>query len=237
MSPLNRPGMQSIVLIPLLLFLAAIQSWAQNKGNPFEREILAFEASDRTNQAPAGAILFIGSSSIRLWKSLAKDLPDYRVINRGFGGSQIEDSIRYADRIIFPYSPSTIVLYAGGNDINSGKSGETVFADFQRFVSTVHTKLPKTKIAYISVAPNPARWHQIERIRRANELIEGYAKTDSRLSFINAYEHMLGPDGLPKPDIFVADRLHMNTNGYAIWTRVVGEHLKTLRSAAPNTGQ
>ncbi|HMJ89888.1 MAG TPA: SGNH/GDSL hydrolase family protein [Candidatus Acidoferrum sp.] len=212
----------------LVLLFAAANTFGQPKTNSFEGEIRKFEASDKTNPPPKNAVLFLGSSSIRMWRNVAKDFPDYRVINRGFGGSQIADSIYFAERIIFPYEPSTIVFYAGGNDINAGKSAEKVFSDFQTLVTHVHSKLPKTQIAYISVAPNPARWSQIERIRRANELIAGYTRTDPRLSFINTYEHMLGADGAPKPGIFLPDRLHMNTNGYAIWKEVVGEHLKRI---------
>jgi lysophospholipase L1-like esterase len=196
--------------------------------NRFEKEILAFEARDNTNAPPTNAVLFVGSSSIRMWRSVEQDLPEYRVMNRGFGGSEISDCIYYADRIVTPYKPDVIVFYAGGNDINAGKSAETVFADFQTFVATAHEKLPKTHIAYISVAPNPARWHQIERVRKANELIQNYTRTDSRLSFINAYPHMLGADGNPKPDIFLKDNLHMNANGYAIWREIVRDHLREV---------
>jgi lysophospholipase L1-like esterase len=214
--------------ICLTLLLATATVFAQQKPNPFEREITAFEAGDKTNPPPKGAVLFLGSSSIRMWKNVAKDFPDYHVINRGFGGSQIADSIYYADRVAIPYEPSAIVFYAGGNDINAGKSAETVFADFQTLVQKVQAKLPKTRIAYISVAPNPARWLQIERIRRANELIENYTRTDPRLSFINVHPQMLGTNGEPKPDIFLADRLHMNEKGYAIWKQVVGEQLPRI---------
>ncbi len=217
-----------IPLYLLALLLAAATTLAQNKTNSFEREILAFEARDKTNPPPKGAVLFIGSSSIRLWKTLAKDLPDYRVINRGFGGSQISDSIYFTDRIVLPYEPSVIVLYAGGNDINAKKSPETVAADFKTFVTNVRAKLPKTKIAYIAVAGNPARWAQVDKVREVNKLIRDFTATQDGLSFIDVFPHMLGDDSTPKPDIFVADRLHMNENGYAIWKRVVGEHLQKI---------
>jgi lysophospholipase L1-like esterase len=220
---MNRPP-----LIFFTLLFAATTMFAQQKPNPFEREIVAFEASDKTNPPPTGAVLFLGSSSIRMWKDMAKDFPNYRVINRGFGGSQISDSIYYADRIVIPYEPSAIVFYAGGNDINAGKSAEAVFADFQTLVQKVHAKLPKTRLAYISVAPNPSRWSQIERIRRANELIENLTRTDSRLSFIDVHPQMLGTNGEPKPDIFLKDRLHMNEKGYAIWKQIVGERLPQI---------
>jgi lysophospholipase L1-like esterase len=203
---------------------AAGQAKAQVK-LPFENEILAFEASDRTNPPPKDATLFIGSSSIRLWKTLARDFPKHNVINRGFGGSQIIDSANYADRIVFPYQPRHIVLYAGGNDINGGKSPGQIFADYKAFVEKVRSALPKTKVTYISIAPNPARWAQLERVKATNQLIAEHVKADSRLGFINVFPEMLGPDGQPKPDIYVEDRLHMNAKGYELWTGIVGKHL------------
>ena len=211
-----------------LALLTVATALAQNKTNAFEKDILAFEASDKTNPPPKKAMLFIGSSSIRMWKSLAQDFPEHRVISRGFGGSQIADSVYYAERIIIPYEPRVIVFYAGGNDINAGKSAEIVFDDFKHFVSKVREKLPTTHIAYISIAPNPARWAQIDRIREANRLIRDYTAHETRLSFIDMHPHMLGDDGQPKPDIYLADKLHMNEKGYAIWKRVVSEHLKGL---------
>ena len=224
-----------IPLIVPLLWLAVTTALAQtpapdqtNKPNAFEKEILAFEASDRTNPPPRHAILFVGSSSIRLWKTLAQDFPNRRVINRGFGGSQIADSILFADRIVLPYEPATIVFYAGGNDLNAGKTPQVVFHDYKTFVEKVRTKLPDTQIAYISIAGNPARWSQIERVREANQLIQAYSRTLPGLSYIDTATAMLGADGLPRPEIFVADKLHMNTNGYAIWTRVIGAHLQQL---------
>jgi lysophospholipase L1-like esterase len=222
------------ITLLLTLFAAAVASSAE-KANPFEKEILAFEASDETNPPPRHAILFLGSSSIRMWKTLAQDFPDYRVINRGFGGSQIVDSIHYADRIVIPYEPDVIVFYAGGNDINAGKSGEVVFEDFKRFVGRVHENLPKTKIVYIAVAPNPARWSQMDRIRTANRLIRDYTANEAGLSFIDVHPDMLGLDGKPKPDIYLPDKLHMNQNGYAIWKQLVTEHLRGL--ALSNTTQ
>lgn len=193
---------------------------------PFEKEILAFEASDRTNPPPAGGMLFIGSSSIRLWKTLATDFPKQPVFNRGFGGSQIIDSVRYFERIVLPYQPGLIVLYAGGNDINAGKSAEQAFTDYRAFIGKVHAVLPRTRIAYISIAPNPARWTQVERVRVANQLIEAHTRTDARLAFIDVYSKMLGDDGQPKPDLFVADRLHMNAEGYKLWRGIVGPVLE-----------
>lgn len=226
------------LIVPLLL-LAVTTTLAQtlapapipaqtNKPNAFEKEILAFEASDHTNPPPRHAVLFVGSSSIRLWKTLAQDFPNRHIINRGFGGSQIADSILFADRIVLPYEPATIVFYAGGNDLNAGKTPQAVFNDYKTFVAQVREKLPDTKIAYISIAGNPARWSQIDRVREANQLIREFSRTLPGLSYIDTATAMLGANGLPRPEIFVADKLHMNTNGYAIWTRVIGAHLQQM---------
>jgi len=217
--------------IPILfniVLLAAATALAQTQPYPFENEIRAFEASDKTNPPPKNAILFIGSSSIRMWKTLELEFPEYHVINRGFGGSQISNSIHFAERIVIPYQPRVIVFYAGGNDINAGKSAETVFNDFEMFVTKVREKLPRTKIAYISIAPNPARWLQLDRIREANRLIHDYTAKHAGLSFIDVFLPMLGSDGQPKAGIYLDDKLHMNARGYAIWKRVVSEHLKSM---------
>jgi lysophospholipase L1-like esterase len=197
---------------------------AKASASPFEAEIRAFEASDKTNPPPSGAILFIGSSSIRLWKTLAQDFPEHKVLNRGFGGSQIADSVQFADRIVFPYNPRMIVFYAGGNDINAGKSSEKVFADFKEFAEKVRSRLPTTRLTYISIAPNPARWKQVEKVKAANSMIEDYCKAN-HLTFINVFPHMLGADGQPRPEIYADDRLHMNAKGYALWTGLVKPYL------------
>lgn len=217
-------------------FSVASPVCAADANSPFarwEKEIGAFEASDKTNPPPKNGILFVGSSSIRLWKSLAKDFPGQPVYNRGFGGSQIIDAVHFSDRIVIPYAPRLIVMYSGGNDINAGKSPERVFADFKAFVAAVHAALPRTRIAYIAIAPNPARWSQVERVRRANQLIEAFTRTDPRLDFIDVFPQMLGADVLPRPEIFVADRLHMNERGYALWREIVAPHLRSEGRANP----
>lgn len=192
----------------------------------WEKEIAALEARDRTNPPPRDGIVFVGSSSIKRWTNLAQAFPGKPVINHGFGGSQICDSVAYAERIVIPQRPRLVVLYAGGNDINAGKTPETVFNDFKAFVKKVHAALPQTRIAFISSAPNPKRWEQVEKVKRLNQLAAAYISGDPRLTFINVFPHMLGADGQPKPDIYVADRLHMNDKGYAIWTEIIGPYLK-----------
>jgi len=139
------------------------------------------------------------------------------VLNRGFGGSEIADSVRYADRILATRKPPLVVMYAGSNDINAGKSPATVAADFRAFTAKVWDRLPTTQIAFISIAPNPARFSQIDRVREANGLIAATCSADPRLRFVDVVPLMLGPDGRPRRELFVDDGLHMNDSGYRIW--------------------
>ena len=215
--------------LPLALFLFA-QTHARaderaTGSEKWEKEIAAFEKADRERPPEKGGIVFVGSSSIRLWKTLAEDFPGLRVLNRGFGGSHIADSVDFAERIVIPYAPRQVVMYAGGNDLNAGKPPERVIADFKAFAGKVRAALPEVEIAYISSAPNPARWAQVENVKAVNSAIEAWMKVQPRMKFINVFPHMLGADGLPKPEIFVEDKLHMNPAGYAIWKEVVGPFL------------
>ncbi|MEP6671438.1 MAG: SGNH/GDSL hydrolase family protein [Chthoniobacter sp.] len=221
------PLLSFCFLLPLFASLAP-QLRAETAPDPsakWEKEIAAFEAKDQENPPPKGGIVFVGSSSIRKWTTLAEDFPHHQVLNRGFGGSQLIDSVHFADRIVLPYEPRMVVLYAGSNDIHAGKSPGQVFADFRAFVEKIHAKLPKTEIAYISNAGNPSRWAEVEQVKAANAMIESYIQGKDGLKFINVFPRMLGSDGLPRPEIFVADRLHMNAAGYKIWTEIVGPFL------------
>ncbi len=163
----------------------------------WEKEIAAFEASDKTNMPPKGAILFVGSSSIRKWTTLAKDFPGKQVINRGFGGSEIAESTVFADRIIFPYEPKIIVMYAGDNDLAAGKSPDKVVGDFEAFLEKVHKRLPDTRVEYISIKPCPLRWKLKDKVNEVNNRIASIK--DDKLTFVDVYPSMLGTDGKPLP--------------------------------------
>jgi lysophospholipase L1-like esterase len=204
---------------------APLNSLATHNSTQWEREIAAYEAADRTNLPPKDGIVFIGSSSILGWTNLVTDFAGLPVINRGFGGSQLADSVNFAERIIIPYQPRKVVIYAGGNDINAGKPPEMVYGDFVALVEKIHAGLPHARIAYISSAPNPRRWAQVDKVRELNALAAKYCRHHG-YDFIDVFPLMLGQDGQPKPDIFVDDRLHMNAKGYAIWTQAIRPYLK-----------
>ncbi len=199
----------------------------------WEKDIRAFEEADRTNPPPRDAILFIGSSSIRLWKTLAGDFPGHRVINRGFGGSQIADATQFADRIVIPCRPRMIVLHAGNNDIHAGKTPTQVFEDFKAFVAKVRGALPEVRIAFMSINPSPARWAEADRQREANRLIREYVAAAENMDYIDLYDAFLGPDGTPREDIFVPDRLHQNAEGYKIRAAITRPHLGPPMVPAP----
>lgn len=212
------------ILVTLTLALAALPTLGITAGQeklPFEDEIRAFEAQDAKKMPPKGGILFVGSSSIRLWKTLAQDFPKHPVINRGFGGSAISDSIRYTPRIVLPYKPKMIVFFAGTNDISSGKTPETVFNDWKTFVGGVREKLPQTKFAYLAVTPAPSRWNKIAEVKKTNELIRDWCLATPGLTFIETFPYFTTADGGPRPDLFVSDQLHLNEKGYDIWRKLV----------------
>jgi hypothetical protein len=191
----------------------------------FEKEIAAYETADKTNPPPAGAIEFTGASGIRMWTTLKQDFPEHAVFNRGFGGCETADCVYFADRIVIPYRPKLIVIQAGGNDINAGKSPEQVSEDFKSFVEKVRAKLPDVRIAYLSMNPSPSRWAQRDKQRKGNALIKAYIDAGKNLDYIDFWDALLGPDGLPREDLFIADKLHNNAAGYKIRAAIVRPHL------------
>jgi len=229
----NRIGRAcAIVAVVVLVSVGAhARGQAAKTGSArFEKEIAAYEAADKTNPPPVGAIEFTGASGIRLWKTLAEDYPQYKVFNRGFGGSEMSDCVYFAERIVIPYKPKLIVIQAGGNDINAGKSPEQVLADFKAFVEKVRAKLPDVRIAYLSMNPSPSRWAQREKQQKGNALVKAYIESGKNLDYIDFWGAMLGPDALPREDLFVADRLHNNAAGYKIRAEIVRPHLEYLKS-------
>jgi len=194
---------------------------------PFESDIRAFEAADATSPPAPGSVVFVGSSSIRLWKTLASDFPDLPapVLNRGFGGSQVADSVRYADRIVLPYRPSAVVLYAGDNDLAAGKSPQQVASDARAFASKVHAAQPDTPILFIAIKPSIARRHLLDQVREANGLVKEFADEDEHVDYVDVFTPMLTPEGEPRGELLVADKLHMNADGYKLWTEILRPHL------------
>jgi lysophospholipase L1-like esterase len=191
----------------------------------WEKDIAAFEQRDREKPPPKNAVVFVGSSSIRLWE-LAKSFPDVETINRGFGGSQLADSVHFAPRIVLKYEPRLVVLYAGDNDLAAGKTPEQVADDFRAFAATVHKGLPRTRIVYLSIKPSIRRWKLVDKGRRANDLIQAACKQDEGLLYVDVGTPLLGADGKPRPELFREDGLHLNDKGYEVWGSALKPYLK-----------
>lgn len=221
-TSLSRRAAAAAVLA--VLALASAVGAAEQSENRWEPRIKAFEDRDRTEPPAKGGILFVGSSSIVGW-DLAKCFPNLPAINRGFGGSQIADSIHFAARIVLPYEPKVVVFYAGDNDIASGKTPEQVAADYARFVEKIHGALPKARIVFVAIKPSVARWKLAEKMRQANALIREAAEKDPRLVFVDIDTPMIGDDGLPRAELLKADGLHLNDAGYELWSTLVLPHL------------
>lgn len=207
-------------LAAAVVLVATAAPAQQAPGGRYEAEVAAFEASDRTSPPPPGGIVFVGSSSIRYW-DLPRAFPDLPVINRGLAGSQLADAVRYADRIVIPYKPRTVVLYAGDNDIDGGATSEGVAVQFERLVRVLRARLPDVRIVYIGIKPSLLRWDVIERIRLANALIRAYAAHDDGVAFVDVDQAMLGWDERPRRALFVADGLHLSAEGYQLWTTLL----------------
>ena len=197
----------------------------------------AFAAADRLHAPRPGGVLFVGSSSIRLWDGLEQAFGGSAdaaaeahaiIIKRGFGGSRLADVADYMDRLVLPYKPRQVVVYAGDNDLAEGATPADVLASFKRFVRGVHRDLPETRIAYLSIKPSPLRAQLIAQARAANDLIEAYSATVPNLDYIDIYSKMVDADGRPRPELFAPDMLHLNRAGYALWRQEIAAHLGPL---------
>lgn len=217
----------SFILILFVILPAAVAAQeSYSRVHLWEKEIAAFATADKKELPKTGGVLFVGSSSIRGWKTLQADFADFAVLNRGFGGSHLEDVNYYFSEVVLPYKPKLIVLYAGENDITAGKTVERVVADYKTFVAQVREKLPKARLIFISLKPSPARWELREKFQQANKLIKAEIEKDKRQMFVDVWQAMLDEQGEPKPEIFQADKLHLNAEGYKIWRASLTPHIK-----------
>jgi hypothetical protein len=229
------------LIIGISIFLAVItmmmgiasrrmtHMWLTDDVRLWAREIRRFEQSDRKKLPSQNAVVFVGSSTIRFWSTLAEDMSPLPVIQRGFGGSRMLDSVHYADKIVIPYNPSAVVVFSGTNDISgkTPKSAEYVSSKFKEFCAVIHASLPQTPIYFISITPTPGRWKHWPTIQEANRLIEQYTDSDEHLHFIDTTSNFLDETGLPQRKLYRWDRIHLNSSGYKLLTAAVREALLT----------
>jgi lysophospholipase L1-like esterase len=226
-------GKRKYIVVAALAIAAAMAANAQAQApNPdparFASEIDAFKAWDAKNATPAHAVLFVGSSTIRLWRT-ADRFPGLPVINRGFGGSEISDVNHYIRETTLKYAADIVVFYAGDNDINSKKTPAQVLTDFQTFAKSVLAAKADTEILFISIKPSTLRWALWPAMRDANAAIERYCETTPHLHYVDTVPPMFGPDGKPRADLLAQDGLHLNPAGYDIWTDIVRKAIEQVR--------
>jgi len=213
------------VIVFLLIQITRIE---QGFAQPFIKEIKAFQTADSILMPPKKAILFAGSSSFRLWKTIQADFPGYTIINRGFGGSSLPDVIRYTEEILFPYYPKQVVIYCGENDFaaNPKLSSDSVVERFKTLFKMIRKRFTTTHIAFVSMKPSPSRWKMKDQMIAANDGIKVYLKSQRRTSYIDVWGPMLAENGEPMKDLFLSDSLHMNAKGYVIWQKAIEPALK-----------
>lgn len=188
-------------------------------------DMARFAAEDASRPPPPRPVVFTGSSSVRMWPDLERAFGDLPVLNRGFGGSQFRDAVHHADEIAIRYRPRRVLIYSGDNDLMSGRSPAQVAADARRFAARIHRELPGTPVAFIAIKPSPHNAHLIDRQREANALIADWARRQPDVDYIDVFTPMLDADGHPRTDLFLADGLHLDAQGYALWRRLVGAYL------------
>lgn len=194
-------------------------------GSRWEPSFAAFAVQDQATPPQPGGTVFTGSSSIVLWSGLERQFPRAQALARGFGGSHLADCARHVDRLVLPYRPRQVVLYAGENDLAAGATPQQVSDSYRRFVEQVHAALPSTRVVFISIKPSPSRAGLLPQMRQANALIAEHAATDPRQVFVDVFSKMIDGQGQPRADLFEPDALHLNATGYELWARALGPHL------------
>jgi lysophospholipase L1-like esterase len=197
----------------------------------WQSELAAFARADKDNPPAEGGVLFVGSSTIRLWTKLAQDFPQLPVvINRGFGGSTMADCSYFARELVVRYKPRQVLVYAGDNDLAEGQTPLQVLESFARFANAVRAELPDTRISYISIKPSPSREKLLPQMRETNHIIGAYLNRLPNSEYIDIFTPMLGVDGRPRPELFRGDMLHLNDEGYRLWRGVIAAHLPAAAS-------
>ncbi len=243
---LQAPGWRWKAL-PLVFALAALSLLAACRSAPqpvldggalradptpsadWSADMARFAAEDAASPPPARPVVFTGSSSVRMWETLAADFPGVPVLNRGFGGSQVRDATWHLEQVALRYRPRQVLIYAGDNDINAGRTPEQVLADVRSFVAALRAELPDVRVGYLAIKPSPSRAEQLGRQQAANALVRDWAAAQEGVDFIDVATPMLDAAGQPRAGLFLDDRLHLNADGYALWRGIVARYLVPMR--------
>jgi len=215
-------------LIIICSLSAAVLCLQAQDPERFRETIQEFIELDEMNPSPENSLLFVGSSSIRMWDSMDAAFPEYNVINRGFGGSHFSDAIHWFDALFRPHRPEVILVYEGDNDVASGKRTDTILSDARTLYQKIREVFPTVPIVLISPKPSPARWHLRSEYEAANAALKAFADMEPRLYFADVWKHSLNFEGHPIPESFLEDGIHMNAIGYVIWRNTLRDVLESI---------
>jgi lysophospholipase L1-like esterase len=250
LNPFHFLPRRGLAVLTLAVGLQASTAWAQaliqappqpqvqpSSPTRWAATLAEFAAADRVAPPAAGGVLFVGSSSIRLWRELPQDFNQAPlVINRGFGGSTMADCRDFAPQLVVQYRPRHVLVYAGENDLAEGRTPEEVLASFRGFVEVVRRDLPTTRISYISIKPSPLHRPMLPKVRQTNTLLAEYVNSLPDASFIDVFTPMIDGEGQPRIELFGPDRLHMNRSGYALWRSVIASHVVAAQTPSVGAG-
>ncbi len=188
----------------------------------FASAIAKFQVADAANPPPKGAIVCTGSSSMRMWHPRIKDdLPGLTLLPRGFGGSHYTDLIYHLEALVFKYQPRALLLYEGDNDANYGKTPERIFQDFKFLAEQCRKQFPDLRLYIIGAKPSIARWAIADQMQRSNAMIHDYCRANLGFTYIDVWSVLLDANGHPRPELFMEDKLHLNSAGYDRWTAAI----------------
>jgi lysophospholipase L1-like esterase len=210
----------------LVLCVPLITTAAEGDRSRWQAEFAAFSRADLDQPPQSGGVVFVGSSSIRLWDGLERAFARFpTVLKRGFGGSTMSDCAENVERLVTTYEPRTVVVYAGENDLAAGATPDDVLHSVRRFVADVRRRQPDTHLAFVSIKPSPLRAALLPAIREANARVSDFLAAVPNSQFIDVHSLMLDPAGAPRAELFSADQLHLNADGYALWRREINARL------------
>ncbi len=204
------------------LLLLHLSGYAQKQ---FESEIQAFEEQDKAHPPVKDPILFVGSSSLRLWSDIKEAFPDKPVLNRGFGGSTLADVAYYYNRLIPVYKPRQIVIYCGENDIAGGKSAKDTYMEFFKLYAKIRKDMPRVPVLFIYAKPAPSRWAKRAEMQEFNRLVSSFLDGEEDADYLDVWPLMLNADLRPEPILFKSDSLHMTAEGYRRWAEAIKPYL------------
>ena len=210
----------------VLLFCCAIPLFSQQESYPYENEIIEFRERDKQAMPAPGGTLFIGSSSIRMWDDLEQRFPETPIVKRGVGGCELSHFVAfYMDSIVYPYKAQQIFVYAGENDIVNGKSAKNVTKSFKTLWKLLRKDNPGVSIYFLAIKPSNSRLQWTDAFMDTNQRIAKFLRNKKQGAYIDVATVVQGTDGMPNDDLFLADKLHLNSQGYDQWEEVLKPYI------------